>query len=175
MPSNLFVSVQNQTAFIRIVGRANFTFSVNFKTLIQELHRQGCRCFVLDLSECLTMDSTFLGVMAGTALKIAEENGTENSSRLRLFNPTPRVADLLENLGVAHLFEIIQCAVPAANSFAPTENDGSAPSKAELSRTCLEAHQVLMAVNPENIPKFKEVAQFLAEDLKRANAADNPS
>ena len=37
----------------------------------------------------------------------------------------------------------------------------------EISRTCLEAHQTLMDINPANVPKFKEVAQFLAEDLKK--------
>jgi hypothetical protein len=37
----------------------------------------------------------------------------------------------------------------------------------EISRTCLEAHQTLMRINPDNIAKFKDVAQFLAEDLKK--------
>ena len=35
-----------------------------------------------------------------------------------------------------------------------------------MSRTCLDAHQTLMEINPANIPKFKDVAQFLADDLK---------
>jgi hypothetical protein len=43
-------------------------------------------------------------------------------------------------------------------------------SKEDLSKTCLEAHQTLMAVNPDNIPKFKEVTQFLAEDLKKSKS-----
>jgi hypothetical protein len=30
----------------------------------------------------------------------------------------------------------------------------------------LEAHQTLMAVNPENVIRFKDVTLFLAEDLK---------
>jgi hypothetical protein len=31
----------------------------------------------------------------------------------------------------------------------------------------LEAHQTLMAIDPRNVSKFKEVTAFLAEDLKR--------
>jgi len=32
--------------------------------------------------------------------------------------------------------------------------------------TSLEAHQTLMALNPENVARFKDVTQFLAEDLE---------
>ena len=41
------------------------------------------------------------------------------------------------------------------------------PTKEEISRNCLQAHELLMRINPDNIPKFKEVTQFLAEDLRR--------
>jgi hypothetical protein len=40
------------------------------------------------------------------------------------------------------------------------------PSHEQITRTCLEAHQTLMSMNPENVARFKDVAQFLAEDLK---------
>jgi hypothetical protein len=41
------------------------------------------------------------------------------------------------------------------------------PTKAEVTRTCLEAHQILADLNPANAAKFKDVAQFLAEGLKK--------
>jgi len=36
-----------------------------------------------------------------------------------------------------------------------------------LTRACLEAHETLMAINPENVARFKDVAMFLAEDLAK--------
>jgi len=36
-----------------------------------------------------------------------------------------------------------------------------------LTEASLEAHKLLMEVNPDNVPKFKDVAQFLAEDMER--------
>jgi hypothetical protein len=36
-----------------------------------------------------------------------------------------------------------------------------------MTEACLEAHRTLMNVNPGNVAKFKDVTQFLAEDLKR--------
>jgi hypothetical protein len=44
--------------------------------------------------------------------------------------------------------------------------ESSNPTHEELTRTSLEAHQTLMEVNPENVARFKDVTQFLAEDLK---------
>ena len=48
-----------------------------------------------------------------------------------------------------------------------TEAPHISPSREEVTRNCLEAHRKLMEISPANIPKFKEVAQFLAEDLKK--------
>jgi hypothetical protein len=36
-----------------------------------------------------------------------------------------------------------------------------------VARTCIEAHQTLMAISPANAAKFKDVTQFLTEGLKR--------
>jgi anti-sigma B factor antagonist len=169
------VAVVEPTAFVKIPGRANFTSSVEFKTLVTELRKRGITHFVLDLGDCLTMDSTFLGVLAGLAMRNAD--GIETSVageklRLELLNPNARIADLLDNLGVIQLFAIQYQAIPCTTLFEPVPHNGLAPTKEEISRTCLEAHQILMRINPENIPKFKEVAQFLAEDLRKMNSSE---
>jgi anti-anti-sigma factor len=169
------VAVVQPTAFIKIPGRANFTSSVEFKTLVSELRGRGITHFVLDLGECVTMDSTFLGVLAGLALRNADgvETTVEGERlKLDLVNPNARVADLLDNLGVIHLFKVVQQSTPCTALFEPVPHNGPAPSKEEISRTCLHAHEVLMKVNPDNIPKFKEVAQFMAEDLRKMSSKE---
>lgn len=167
MPANLFVAVQDEIAFIKVAGRANFAASVNFKSLVVELQDRGYRRFVLELSECVTMDSTFLGVLAGFALKLADSPAQNDSISLQLLNPSQRVTDLLDNLGIAHLFAVVQNEKLAARTYQEAPQDEGTPTRQEISETCLEAHQTLMAINPDNIPRFKDVAQFLAEDLKK--------
>lgn len=166
-PSSLLVCVRDQTATIKLTGRANFTSSVHFKVLVSELKETGFKHFVLDLSECVTMDSTFLGVLAGMALKLRDGKSIESLMTLHLLNPNQRVTDLLENLGVSHLFTTVFGSVPSPEKFEPTPQSENLPTRQEISETCLEAHQTLMSVNPANIPKFKDVTQFLAEDLKK--------
>lgn len=175
------VAVVAETAFIKIPGRANFTSSVDFKTLVTELRARGIERFVLDLGECLTMDSTFLGVLAGLALRNADGRETTDGGgrlQLKLLNPNPRIADLLDNLGVVHLFTVLHQENPCTLLFEPVNPGKSAPSREEISRNCLEAHELLMRINPDNIPKFKDVTKFLAEDLRRikeqGNAAEDP-
>ena len=166
--AKMLVMVDEQFACIRIVGRANFTSSVDFKSLTDDLRQKGCKCFVLDLSECVLMDSTFLGVLAGLGLKLSSGNGDHGRHGVELFNPSPRITDLLETLGVLHLFKTTQgnLALPAAAQsveHAPTE-----PSKSEVPRTCLEAHETLIALSPANAARFKDVAQFLAEGVRKS-------
>ncbi len=166
-PSILKVALVNHDVCIKVCERANFTCSLDLKKLVQELSQRGYNRFILDLSGCINMDSTFLGVLAGIGLKFEHCTTDSVCRRVELLNPNARIADLLENLGVAHLFEIINQAVaPVApenfQALAPDEN-----SRVEVARTCLEAHQTLMDLNPENVAKFKDCAQFMAEDLKR--------
>ncbi|HEV2319558.1 MAG TPA: STAS domain-containing protein, partial [Verrucomicrobiae bacterium] len=106
LPSaKLSVLVGKDFACVKIAGRANFTFSPDFKTLLAELIQKGYTHFVIDLSECVLMDSTFLGVLAGFGIKLNKADTSANG--LELSNPNPRVTELLENLGVLQLFKII--------------------------------------------------------------------
>ncbi|HSH92734.1 MAG TPA: STAS domain-containing protein [Roseimicrobium sp.] len=164
--ANILVSVVDPVVCIKITGRANFTSSVGFKTLIYELLQRGTREFLIDLTECVIMDSTFLGVMAGFGLKLAATGSGKTRCQVELLNPNPRVTDLLDNLGVSHLFTVRTGANPFSTPFEALKPD-DASQKVEVSRTCLEAHETLMKINPDNVPKFKDVARFLAEDLKR--------
>jgi len=160
--------VGEQFACIRIVGRANFASSVDFKALVDELRQKGCNCFVLDLSECVLMDSTFLGVLAGFGLKINGPRGEAKDRRLELFNPAPRIEELLESLGLMRLFRVARGPVVLPEPTQPTEAQPASPSREEVTRTCLDAHRLLMHLHPENVARFKDVAQFLAEDLKKS-------
>lgn len=166
MPSaNVSVLVGKNFACIKIAGRANFTSSPDFKTLLSELARKGFGHFIIDLQECALMDSTFLGVLAGFGLK-QNPQGAPADRGIELHNATPRVSELLENLGCAHLFKLTAGPLQLPDDLKTSIPESLHPSHEEITRTCLEAHETLMAMNPENQARFKDVAQFLAEDLK---------
>lgn len=165
--AKMLVSVGKTFACMKIAGRANFTSSIDFKALFDELLAKQYAWFVLDLTDCVLMDSTFLGVLAGLGLKVNGPQADHTTRTLELFNPNVRIQELLENLGVLHLFKISQGQIKFPEITESREVTPANPSHEEAKLTCLEAHQILMEINPENVSKFKELTQFLAEDLKK--------
>jgi len=168
--AKMLVFVGEKFACIKIIGRANFTSSIDFKKLISDLEQKGYHYFVLELSECALMDSTFLGVLAGFGLNMSHQAKDECDAGIELLNPNPRVTDLLENLGVLHLFKLKNGEALAPEGVEVREHESCNPDKDELKRACREAHEILSRINPENAAKFKEVTQFLAETIKSRKA-----
>ena len=167
-PAKICVLAGERFVCIKISGRANFTSSIDFKTLVNELLQKGCPYIVLDLSECTLMDSTFLGVLSGFGLKTSTARADRTNTTIELLNPNERILELLESLGVLHLFNVAQGALPASPAAEAAAITPACPSKEEVTRACLEAHQTLMGLNAQNAAKFKDVAAFLAEDLKKS-------
>jgi len=163
----MLVLVAQKFACIKISGRANFSSSIDFKILLNELLQKGFITFVLDLSECVLMDSTFLGVLAGFGLKMTAGQGAPGQAAIELLNPNARISELLENLGVLHLFNLKQGSLKLPEGTESLPHSAPNPTREQVTRACLDAHRTLMEINPDNVPKFKEVTQFLAEDLKK--------
>ena len=168
--AKLLVLVGEKFACIRIVGRANFTSSIDFRMLVNGLLQKGYRRFVLDLSECVLMDSTFLGVLAGFGLKMGGTPPGQGEEAIELSNPSARLTELLENLGVLDLFKVREGPLTLPEDAETCLHTPANPTREEMTRACLEAHQTLIRINPENVSRFKEVTQFMAEDLKKLKA-----
>ena len=165
--ASLSVLVNEKIVCIKIAGRANFQASVDFKTLVNALRTKGHARFVLELSDCQLMDSTFLGVLAGLGVRFNQVRNGEVPAILELLNASARISDLIDNLGISHLFQIHEGAAPAASELNPVVKPAGSPDRAETTRICLDAHRLLMEINPDNVSKFKDVARFLEEDLKK--------
>jgi anti-sigma B factor antagonist len=161
---NLRVLVGKNFACVKIAGRGNFVSSPDFKTLLTELAEKGYTHIIMDLSECVLMDSTFLGILSQFGIKL-NPAGVTGQRGIELLNPNARVTELLENLGALHLFKIITGTLDLPDDVKTCTPESIHPTHEEITRTSLEAHQTLMAVNPENVARFKDVTQFLAEDL----------
>jgi anti-anti-sigma regulatory factor len=162
--AKLMVLIGEQFACVKVVGRANFATSVDFKTVLAGLESKRYPYIVIELSECSLMDSTFLGVLAAFGVKMNPDGEDCVKQEIELRNANERLLELLESLGVLHLFKICQGDLPNCREItaAPCH-----PSREALTRASLEAHQTLMEINPANVSRFKDVTKFLAEDLER--------
>lgn len=164
------VLVEPPTAYLRFTGRAAVERARDFKLLVQRLSEQGIRKFCLDLTECRLMDSTFSGVLAALASELGtlpEGDGT----RFVLVNPNERVRDLLDNLGVLPLVTVLEGTPPAAPSSGAEELAKGSESRAETTECCLDAHRFLMALSPQNVPKFRDLTRVLEAERAAAEKA----
>ncbi|MBL9176171.1 MAG: STAS domain-containing protein [Verrucomicrobiales bacterium] len=165
--SRIVVLVEPPTAYLRVAGRAAVERARDFKLLVQRLNGQGIRKFCLDLTECRIMDSTFSGVLAALASElgpVAEGAGT----RFVLVNPNERVRDLLDNLGVLPLVTVLEGTSPEGPTTGAEELARGSESRAETTECCLDAHRFLMALSPQNIPKFRDLTRVLEAERSAA-------
>lgn len=162
--AKLMVLIGDHFACVKVEGRANFATSVDFKTVLTELEGKGFPYIVIELSGCSLMDSTFLGVLAASGVRMIPAEGDCAKQAIELRNANERLLELLENLGVLHLFKTCQGELPECQEIKPSPCH---PSREALTRASLEAHRTLMEINPQNVAKFKDVTRFLAEDLEK--------
>src|SRR5471032_2304954 len=141
--ANLSVLVCKKFACVKIAGRANFASSPDFKTLLAELVQKGYTHFIIDLSACVLMDSTFLGILSQFGLKLNPDSAAGQRG-LELLNPNARVTELLENLGALHLFKVITGVLELPDDVKSCTPESIQPTHEQITRTSLEAHQTLM-------------------------------
>ena len=159
--TNLSAAIEGSTAWVRIVGRACAERAKDFGGAVELFRSQGVKDVVLELGECRLMDSTFSGVLTGLI-----ESTSETKIDFTLVNPTERVTDLLDNLGVLNLVKLVSCD-SVANRGASWEIERGSHSQEENAACCLKAHQLLMGLKPENQARFADLTRMLEENLRQ--------
>lgn len=176
-PDRLLVAIVHQHAFVRVQGRGSFKVSTALKQFALGAFDEGAQALVLDMAECVGMDSTFMGILAGLSTRLKQKDG----GTLYLINLTERTRGLLATLGLDRL--VVPCMAgetPAELAEVLTRFrhlaalDTTAPSQQVTAETMLEAHEKLVELAPENLPKFKDVLTYLREDLKKVRTPTPP-
>ena len=158
------VDASSEPVLVRIEGRACFQNSACLRDFFVEMRRQGKSRFVLDFLHCSTMDSTFLGVLAGAALELRK---LQPPGSMVLARVGPRNLELFRNLGLHRLLTIDagDCTVDANPSTTPL----ACRERTELdhARVALEAHENLVTVDEANRSKFQDVLSFLKTRVEK--------
>jgi anti-anti-sigma factor len=163
VPASILVGVIGGTVQIRVIGKGSFQNSPALKEFAREMFDRGQRTFVVDLKACSVMDSTFMGTLAGIALRLREAG----CGSLQTVNVNERNYELLRNLGLNNLFEIgAQPAEPAMNGADAAVLDQRSSDRLDQAECMIEAHEALVGADPENLSRFKDVLEYLRQDLR---------
>lgn len=146
--------------WVRVKGKGTFTSSPPLKGFIERTMENGVERFVVDLGDCQSMDSTFMGTLAGVAIRLARIS----EHRLQLTGVSERNRQSLEDLGLdavididppdsawrGHVDEVRERLEPLVGETDPSD-----------AAHVLEAHRQLCEANEENVKKFATVLDVL--------------
>jgi anti-sigma B factor antagonist len=167
--SSIQVGVNGPAVWVKVEGKGSFLNSGNLKEFAQEMVNRGYREFVIDLEHCAMMDSTFMGTMAGLALRLKELG----HGHLHVVHCGARSQELLFGLGLDQIFDIHTngAAAPACQLLKDaSDNDVAEAKRREQAKTMLAAHEALCHAAPENLLRFKDVLDYLKQDLHHETA-----
>ena len=168
--SSIQVGVRGPTVWVKVEGKGSFLNSGNLKEFSREMLDRGYREFVIDLADCAMMDSTFMGTMASVALRLKELG----RGHLHVVHCGNRSQQLLSGLGLDQIFDIHSDgnSGPECEALQQASRSRTSDSrKQEQTETMLEAHEALCEAAPENIFRFKDVLDFLRQDLRHETSS----
>ena len=175
-PTHILVGIIGKVFWMRVDGRGTFQNSLQAKRALQGVIAKGMTNLVVDLESCPMMDSTFLGMLTGTALNLHEAG----VGSLSVVNANPRNIQLLTDLGLDHILELdkegkMWAAERQEACVALRQcRERSAECKEEQAQHVLDSHQALAGVSEANECRFHDVIQFLEKDL-HSHDADAPA
>ena len=163
MQSSIQVGVNGDAVWVKVEGKGSFLNSGNLKEFTREMVNRGYREFVVDLENCVMMDSTFMGRDGGVALRLKELG----HGHLHVVHCGERSRSLLTGLGLDQIFDIHSngTAAPQCELLDREKANGSTDQKKKVSADMLDAHQALCDAVPQNFSRFKDVLDYLKQDL----------
>jgi anti-sigma B factor antagonist len=167
--SSIQVGVNGPAVWVKVEGKGSFLNSGNLKEFAREMVDRGYREFVIDLANCAMMDSTFMGTMAGVALRLKELG----RGHLHVVHCGNRSRELLSGLGLDQIFSIHAngATAPECESLLQKAGPVQPEKKREQAKTMLEAHEALCEAAQENVFRFKDVLDYLKQDLHHETAS----
>ena len=149
---------------VRIEGRASFQNSACLNDFFVAMFKQGKTRFVLNFEHCSSMDSTFLGVLAGAGLKLKK---LTPPGSLVLARVGQRNLELMRNLGLHRIVTVDSGEFPMNFGGAATPLQCESKSELDSARLVLEAHENLVATDESNRSKFQDVLAFLKNRVEQ--------
>lgn len=166
MSDRVLVTVVGDTAFVKIEGKGTYSVAPELKKFCFDQISRGVCNIILDMNECGTMDSTFMGVMAGVAMRLRDLS--EHS--FLVINLTQKTKELLEVLGLTNLLdcyltEEVSEELAKVDDFDEGEELSFDKDKATTAKVMLKAHQDLVRADENNQSKFKNVINYLSSEV----------
>lgn len=143
---------EGETVWVQVTGRARYDLAHALRDLLSSPGHRAVTTLCLELGACLSMDSTFMGVLAMLGTQVG-------GPRVVLVNAGPKLRGQLAQLGIAHLF-FFDSNLVASPGWVPLPVVGAVAGPA-IQGTVRDAHVALGDVDPANRARFRDVLDAL--------------
>ncbi len=157
-PNRLDVSRVEDVVLIQVQGLGNMFLAPTLQSFVESEIKTGLGSFVIDLSGCEGMDSTFMGTLMGLSQTVKNHCGWFCLVRVSEENMR-----LLKMLGVLHMVSVHEGEFPAPSGETTSliaTNDPFARQK-----QIHNAHRLLVDADPENKARFEPFLKALEAEL----------
>lgn len=169
--NSISASRESEFSWIRCDGKGSFLNSPTLKDWCEREVKNGANCLVIDLESCKGMDSTFMGTMAGIAMRLMKLPG----GKLQVADPSEKSRKSLEDLGLDVLMEIDPVEAPWRGRIdevrSNLETCETLQEKMDQAPHVLDAHKKLCEADASNTQKFGTVLDFLEAEVKAKESA----
>ena len=160
MAGTLIICKDANKCGIILSGRVNFETVVPLRNFVNNIP-EDINDLTVDLAECLSMDSTCMGVLSMLALL-----GIKRKLKMRVLNAGGN-RQLLKGLGVEKLFKFEDAEFEPYSEVIFSSKEAAAKNLKSAAETVLEAHETLIQADDENRRKFEDVVEMTRQDLNQ--------
>jgi len=155
----ILVSDNEGNYLLKLIGDVRVTLCGSLNRHMETIFgSQDVKKVIVDMLEAEGLDSTTLGLMAKLGMHCRKEYGIN----VQVFCQNPSILRTLDCMGFEEIFDIIQ-EVPTID--AELHSIESVSSEVdEIRRQVVEAHKLLMQLNPENSKEFTDLIRALESD-----------
>lgn len=155
----IFYSCLQGVGIFKIEGRGSMNNVHLFTEIYEETIKAGHKRIIVDLANCVGLDSTFMG-----SLVVLDEKMKKIQGELLLIQVTEKVRDLLTMLGVLEIVKIANSlTLPSNLTFEKISNFSI--SDAERIKLIHQSHKKLVESNPKNLAQFGSFLKALESEL----------
>ncbi|MDG1818639.1 MAG: STAS domain-containing protein [Porticoccaceae bacterium] len=155
----ILVSDEQGNYLLKLIGDVRVTLCGSLNHHMETIFgSQDVNNVIVDMLEAEGLDSTTLGLMAKLGLHCRKEYGIN----VQVFCQNPSILRTLDCMGLDEIFDIIQ-EVPTINAELHSIEPVS-PEVDEIRRQVVEAHRLLMELNPDNSKEFTDLIRALESD-----------
>lgn len=161
-PGSLAVARSGNVVYFRVIRLGIASIGLDLWDFAEAMAREGFGRFVIDLSQCQSFDSTFMGVLLGVADGPASAEGGD----VTVIHPSEHHIKLMDEVGVSTKIRVIREDAPALPEDLELVPLPPFPRSArDRVRKIRDAHVRLCEADERNKAKFGPFLNLLDREL----------